>query len=153
MASGANDCPEVVTTGSSDPHDSNNRSPGDRGDERPFTKRKRACKAKAWIDMIKIDNGKRAQCIHCKECFVTPATRTTTTLNRHITNCTEKKKADRKQQLLNFQRVSDEDQATSYSFPVLTTGKYDPAATRELISHWVLMHEHPFSIVEEHGLK
>nr|GEV75339.1 hypothetical protein [Tanacetum cinerariifolium] len=65
--------------------------------------------------------------------------------------CKSKKKdADRKQQLLNFQRVSDED--TSSSFPVLATCKYDPATTRELISHWVLMHEHPFSIVEEHGL-
>ncbi|PWA91150.1 hypothetical protein CTI12_AA093260 [Artemisia annua] len=37
MASGANDSPELGATGSSDPHDSNNRSPGDRGDERPFS--------------------------------------------------------------------------------------------------------------------
>ncbi|PWA81065.1 hypothetical protein CTI12_AA191900 [Artemisia annua] len=72
MASGANSTPEVGATGSSDPHESNNKSQGDRGDEHQFTKRKRACKAKAWNDMIKIDNGKRAQCIHCKECFVMP---------------------------------------------------------------------------------
>ncbi|GJT92248.1 zinc finger BED domain-containing protein RICESLEEPER 2-like protein [Tanacetum coccineum] len=41
---------------------------------------------------------------------------------------------------------------TSSLFPILATSKYDPTTTRELISHWVLMHEHPFSIIEEHGL-
>nr|GEY51144.1 zinc finger BED domain-containing protein RICESLEEPER 2-like [Tanacetum cinerariifolium]GEZ08117.1 zinc finger BED domain-containing protein RICESLEEPER 2-like [Tanacetum cinerariifolium] len=133
MASGANNSLELGATGSSDPHNSNNQSPtGDLGDEQQFAKRKRACKSKVWVDMIKIDNGTRAQCIHCKGCYVISATGTTTTLQRHVSNCTEKKKADRQQQLLNFQRVFDEDKGTSSSFP----GKYDPTATRELISHW-----------------
>ena len=84
MASGENENPELGATDSSDPHDSNNRSSGDHGDEHPFTKRKRACKSKVWIDMIKIDKGKRAKCIHCKECFVMPDSGTTTPLQRHI---------------------------------------------------------------------
>ncbi|GJW89229.1 alpha/beta hydrolases superfamily protein [Tanacetum coccineum] len=104
-------------TDSSDPHNSNESPTGDLGDEHQFKKRKRSFKSKVWIDMIKIDNEIRAQCIHCKGCYVIPATGTTTTLQRHLNNC-----------------------------------KYDPAATRELISHWVLIHEHPFSIFEEHGL-
>ncbi|PWA37115.1 Zinc finger, BED-type [Artemisia annua] len=61
MASGENENLELDATGSSDPHDSSNRSSEDRGDENPFTKRKRASKSKVWIDMIKIDNGKRAK--------------------------------------------------------------------------------------------
>ncbi|PWA91153.1 hypothetical protein CTI12_AA092210 [Artemisia annua] len=123
MASGENENPELGATASSVPHDSSNRSSEDRGDENPFTKRKRASKSKVWIDMIKIDNGKRAKCIHCKECYVIPPSGTTTTLQRHISGCTEKKNADRKQQLLNFQRVSDGDQGTSSSFPALTTAE------------------------------
>ncbi|GJY91231.1 hypothetical protein Tco_0506427 [Tanacetum coccineum] len=148
MASGTNNNPpELGANGSN----SNNQSQtADLGDEHQFKKRKRACKSKVWIDMIKIDNDIRAQCIHYKECYVIPDTGTTTTLARHLKNCHQKKDADRKKQLLNFQRVSDED--TSSLFPVLATSKYDPTTTRELISHWVLMHEHPFSIVEEHGL-
>ncbi|GJY49988.1 zinc finger BED domain-containing protein RICESLEEPER 2-like protein [Tanacetum coccineum] len=119
MASGANNNPpELGANGSN----SNNQSQtADLGDEHQFKKRKRACKSKVWIDMIKIDNDTRAQCIHCKECYVIPDTGTTTTLARHLKNCHQKKDADRKQQLLNFQRVSDED--TSSSFPVLATGK------------------------------
>ncbi|GKD48556.1 zinc finger BED domain-containing protein RICESLEEPER 2-like protein [Tanacetum coccineum] len=82
-------------------------------------KRSRSDKSKVWMDMIKIDNDTRAQCIHCKECYVIPDTGTTTTLAGHLKNCHQKKDADRKQQLLNFQRVSDED--TSSSFHVLAT--------------------------------
>ena len=74
-----------------------------------------------------------------------------TTLKRHLEACKVKKLNDSKQQLLNFQRVSDENQDSS-SCPTLTTGKYDLATTREPIAHWVLMHEHPFNIVEEDGL-
>ncbi|XP_031264306.1 zinc finger BED domain-containing protein RICESLEEPER 2-like [Pistacia vera] len=32
------------------------------------------------------------------------------------------------------------------------SGKFDMLKMRELIAHWVLMHEHPFTIVEEEGL-
>ncbi|GJV51095.1 zinc finger BED domain-containing protein RICESLEEPER 2-like protein [Tanacetum coccineum] len=86
--------------------------------------------------MIKIDNDTRAQCIHCKECYVIPDTGTTTTLARHLKNCHQKKDADRKQQLLNFQRVSDED--TSSSFPVLATdnASANDAAMKILVAHY-----------------
>ncbi|XP_031273843.1 uncharacterized protein LOC116132334 [Pistacia vera] len=32
------------------------------------------------------------------------------------------------------------------------SGKFDMMKMRELIAHWVLMHEHPFMVVEEEGL-
>ncbi|XP_031262368.1 zinc finger BED domain-containing protein RICESLEEPER 2-like [Pistacia vera] len=32
------------------------------------------------------------------------------------------------------------------------SGKFDMSKMRELIAHWVLMHEHPFTVVEEEGL-
>ncbi|GKC66505.1 hypothetical protein Tco_1099103 [Tanacetum coccineum] len=61
MASGANNNPELGATGSSDPHNSNNRSPTrDLGDEHQFTKRKRTCKLNKPIDMGKtlLDDGR-----------------------------------------------------------------------------------------------
>ncbi|KAH6805932.1 hypothetical protein C2S51_030763 [Perilla frutescens var. frutescens] len=33
----------------------------------------------------------------------------------------------------------------------LTDGKFDMAKMRESVAHWILMHEHPFTIVEEEG--
>lgn len=44
-----------------------------------------------------------------------------------------------KQAILNVQRVGDACGDTI--FLALTTGKYDHDTTRELIAHWVLMHE------------
>ncbi|GKB95839.1 zinc finger BED domain-containing protein RICESLEEPER 2-like protein [Tanacetum coccineum] len=151
MALDANGNIESGATGSSDHNHFINQAQENQSEEHHFTKRKRAKKSKVWIDMIEIEDGKRAQCIHCKDKFAMNATATTTTLKRHLESCKVKKFNDSKQQLLNFQRVSDENQDNS-SYPALTTGKYDPATTRELISHWVLMHEHPFTIVEEDGL-
>ncbi|XP_022774076.1 uncharacterized protein LOC111316371 [Durio zibethinus] len=35
--------------------------------------------------------------------------------------------------------------------PTLTYGKFDMVKMREAAAHWILMHEHPFSIIEEEG--
>ncbi|XP_022715071.1 zinc finger BED domain-containing protein RICESLEEPER 4-like [Durio zibethinus] len=35
--------------------------------------------------------------------------------------------------------------------PALTDGKFDMVKMREAAAHWILMHEHPFSIIEEEG--
>ncbi|GJY88514.1 zinc finger BED domain-containing protein RICESLEEPER 2-like protein [Tanacetum coccineum] len=99
------------------------------------------------LEVDSVGGVRKAQCIHCKDYLSLSATSTTTTLKRHLETCGAKKASMGKQQLLNFQPVSDDSK-----FPALTTGKYDPAVTRELIAHWVLMHEHPFSIVDEEGL-
>nr|GEZ82719.1 zinc finger, BED-type [Tanacetum cinerariifolium] len=78
MASGANNNPPKL--GANGSNSNNESQTADLGDEHQFKKRKRACKSKVWIDMIKIDNDTRAQCIHCKECYVIPDTGTTITL-------------------------------------------------------------------------
>lgn len=124
-------------------------------EENQFTKRKRTKKSVVWKDMIEVetDNGRKIQCIHCKEHFSISSTATTTTLKRHLQTCKAKKVAMNNQRLLNFQPVSNTNTGEQETFlPMLSNGKYDPAITRELISHWVLMHEHPFTIVEEEGL-
>ncbi|GJV66743.1 zinc finger BED domain-containing protein RICESLEEPER 2-like protein [Tanacetum coccineum] len=120
MASDANGNIESGATGSSDHNDFINQAQENQSEEHHFTKRKRAKKSKVWIDMIKIKDGKRAQCIYCKDKFAMNATVTTTTLKRHLESYKVKKFNDSKQQLLNFQRVSDEDQDSS-SYPALTT--------------------------------
>lgn len=35
--------------------------------------------------------------------------------------------------------------------PALVDGRFDMMKMRESMAHWILMHEHPFSIVEEEG--
>ncbi|XP_027178012.1 zinc finger BED domain-containing protein RICESLEEPER 2-like [Coffea eugenioides] len=37
------------------------------------------------------------------------------------------------------------------TLPALHTGKFDMEAMREAAAHWVLMHEHPFTVLEEEG--
>ncbi|XP_031272230.1 zinc finger BED domain-containing protein RICESLEEPER 2-like [Pistacia vera] len=54
-----------------------------------------------------------------------------------------------RQQHITFPVVSF-DVGTSI-LPALS-GKFDMMKMRELITHWVLMHEHPFSVMEEDGL-
>ncbi|GJY34536.1 zinc finger BED domain-containing protein RICESLEEPER 2-like protein, partial [Tanacetum coccineum] len=90
----ANGNMELGTDGSSGPNDSNNRAQENPAEENQFTKRKRAKKSKVWIDMVEIDDGRKAQCIHCNDQSVMNATATTTTLKRHLETCKKKKLAD-----------------------------------------------------------
>lgn len=64
-------------------------------EENQFTKRKRTKKSVVWKDMIEVetDNGRKIQCIHCKEHFSISSTATTTTLKRHLQTCKAKKVA------------------------------------------------------------
>ncbi|GJU45422.1 putative zinc finger, BED-type containing protein, partial [Tanacetum coccineum] len=78
---------------------------------------------------------------------------TTTTLNRHLENhCRKRKLVMKKQGLLNFQ-PDDSNVGSSEPglAPAIVNGKYDHIRMRESIVHWILMHEHSFSIVEEAG--
>ncbi|XP_027174346.1 zinc finger BED domain-containing protein RICESLEEPER 1-like [Coffea eugenioides] len=69
---------------------------------------------------------------------------------RHRENCFVRKAKLRKaeqQTKINFQ-PADERFST---VPPLHTGKFDMEAMREAAAHWILMHEHPFTILEEEG--
>ncbi|KZV24930.1 pentatricopeptide repeat-containing protein [Dorcoceras hygrometricum] len=49
--------------------------------------------------------------------------------------------------MLNYQPVSN-----SYFQPPLISSKFDMGRMREAAAHWILMHEHPFTILEEDEL-
>lgn len=56
----------------------------------------------------------------------------------------------KQQQRITFQVVDPTSNAQIMT-SALTDGTFDMMRMREAICHWILMHEHPFSIVEEEG--
>ena len=48
-------------------------------------------------------------------------------------------------------QVVDPDSMSHVVTPALVDGRFDMMKMRESMAHWILMHEHPFSIVEEEG--
>ncbi|CAA0842935.1 Unknown protein [Striga hermonthica] len=115
-----------------------------------FRKKERAKTSKAWDDFKEVDVGddKYYECKHYKVKLKKTKTSTTTSMLRHLSPCTVKLKKLRQpqQQKINFPTAN-----SSIPHPYLHTGKFDMAAMRESAAEWVLMHEHPFSIVEEDG--
>nr|DAD38918.1 TPA_asm: hypothetical protein HUJ06_013240 [Nelumbo nucifera] len=81
-------------------------------------------------------------------------------MGRHLKSCIPRKvalkaKKQHKQQMtLNFQPIDSnvdvEIVGPTLLDPIVAT-KCDHSKMREAIAHWVLMHEHPFTIVEEEG--
>ncbi|KVH89777.1 Ribonuclease H-like domain-containing protein [Cynara cardunculus var. scolymus] len=73
-------------------------------------------------------------------------------MHRHLESCVMKAKHVRQQKLINF-LPSDSSTGTNQSgfVSALNNGKLDMLKMREGIAHWITMHEHPFSIVEEEG--
>ncbi|GJT12801.1 core-2/I-branching beta-1,6-N-acetylglucosaminyltransferase family protein [Tanacetum coccineum] len=123
------------------------------GDEQPKVERTK--KAKAWSEFEKVEkNGiTKMKCNHCGSLLAYTKGGTTTTLNRHLEiHCIKRKLVMKKQGLLNFQ--PDDSNVSSNEpnlAPAIVNGKYDHIRMRESIAHWILMHEHSFSIVEEVG--
>ncbi|XP_031268347.1 zinc finger BED domain-containing protein RICESLEEPER 2-like [Pistacia vera] len=123
------------------------------GDENqnPIQKQKRAKTSVAWSEfkeMVLPNGTKKAECIHCKVKLCINATGSTTQFNRHLSQCL-RRKASMGQQHISFPSAGNDVPTTI--LPALS-GKFDMSKMRELITHWVLMHEHPFTVVEEEGL-
>ncbi|OMO54906.1 putative Zinc finger, BED-type [Corchorus capsularis] len=93
-------------------------------DEERVPENKRAKTSTVWSEFKDVtSNGTDfGQCIHCKKQIKKNKSRSTTQFKRHLETC-----------------------------PALTNGKFDMAKMREAAAHWILMHEHPFSIMEEEG--
>lgn len=111
-------------------------------------KRKRKKTSSCSDDFVEINRPNKSlrwQCKHCKHDLAHNATGTSH-LKTHLNNCIAKRLHDHKQKILNFQR-----EGSSVELPLMLTpsGKYDTLKTREAISHWIMMHEHPFIICEE----
>ncbi|XP_031272706.1 zinc finger BED domain-containing protein RICESLEEPER 2-like [Pistacia vera] len=98
---------------------------------------------------VVLPNGtKKVECIHCKVKLCINATESTTQFNRHLNWCF-RRKASMRQQHISFPSIGNDVPTTI--LPTLS-GKFDMLKMRELIAHWVLMHERPFTVVEEEGL-
>lgn len=96
----------------------------------------------------------KISCIHCKRMFAKNKTTPTTQLHRHLKDCAiflrakaiqDNEKLTETQ--LGFAR-SDVDPAAC---PGLHDGKFDMEKMKESLAYWIMMHGHPFSIVEEEG--
>ncbi|XP_027083792.2 zinc finger BED domain-containing protein RICESLEEPER 2-like [Coffea arabica] len=112
---------------------------------------KRNKTSEAWDDFDEVEeNGLNyAICKHCKKKLSRGKSKQTSSMWRHRNRCSARKASIRKaeqQTKLNFQPADD-------SFPTLPplSGKFDMEKVREAAAHWVLMHEHPFTILEEEG--
>ena len=94
----------------------------------------------------------KVRCKYCKSPLSILATKSTTHLNRHLDTCLKKALHLKQQQMINF-LPSDSSIGTNQSgfVSALHNGKFDMLKMREGISHWLTMHEHPFTIVEEEG--
>ncbi|XP_072076617.1 zinc finger BED domain-containing protein RICESLEEPER 2-like [Arachis hypogaea] len=129
----------------------------DNEDEGVIHKNKRKKTSFVWqhFKEVKLSNGVvKNQCVHCKRKYAITDSKATSQLNRHLkNNCPSyRKMVLAKQKKLNFPQ-SDSAEHPNVISPMLVTpgGKYDHARQREATAHWLMMHEHSFSIVEEFG--
>nr|GMD96962.1 zinc finger BED domain-containing protein RICESLEEPER 2-like [Ipomoea batatas] len=100
---------------------------------------------------LHLDAGvQKVECIHCHHRFAFNKTGTTTSYKRHQDKCAMRKKTVQvvdNQTKLNF---LPSDGVSSY-IPPLHHGRVDMEVVRESIANWIMMHEHPFTLVEEAG--
>ncbi|KAL0453629.1 UNVERIFIED_CONTAM: hypothetical protein Slati_1341000 [Sesamum latifolium] len=93
-------------------------------------------------------------CIHCKKMYTKSKTVATTQLHWHLQSCANylKVKADKpKDGLLQTQLAFGSSSVDLTAYPSLYVGKFNMEKMKESVAHWIMMHEHPFSIVEEDG--
>ncbi|XP_031277065.1 zinc finger BED domain-containing protein RICESLEEPER 2-like [Pistacia vera] len=125
-------------------------------DVNPFARKKRAKTSVVWNDFKEVilpDNTKKTECIHCKAKLAITVSGSTTHLSRHLNSCVRRILFQKQQQ--RFFQAQAGDMGTSGEtdnlVPILTNGKFEMVKMRELVANWVLMHEHPFTVVEEEG--
>ncbi|KAK4429112.1 hypothetical protein Salat_1211400 [Sesamum alatum] len=115
-------------------------------------------KSAVWEDFIEVkdtDGVMKISCVHYKRMYSKTKTTPTTQLHRHLQSCPKylKAKADKaKDGLLQTQLGFITSSMDPSSCPSLYSGKFDMEQMKESLAHWIIMHEHPFSIVEEDGL-
>nr|GMD14586.1 zinc finger BED domain-containing protein RICESLEEPER 2-like [Ipomoea batatas] len=120
--------------------------------QQDFQTNKRKKTSCVWDDftVIEPDGIKKAKCNHCHQQFTLTKSGTTSSLKRHQAKCVTRKtnlKMIDQQMKLNFLPS----EGVSSSIPPLHPGKFDMELMRESATHWIMMHEHPFTILEEVG--
>ncbi|KAK4435396.1 hypothetical protein Salat_0703000 [Sesamum alatum] len=115
-------------------------------------------KSAVWEDFTEekdADGVMKISCVHCKRMYIKTKTTPTTQLHRHLRSCPKylKAKADKAQDgFLQTQLDFMTSSMDPSSCPSLYSGKFDMEQMKESLAHWIMMLEHPFSIVEEDGL-
>ncbi|KMT03829.1 hypothetical protein BVRB_8g189720 [Beta vulgaris subsp. vulgaris] len=131
--------------------DSNQELGGDE-DDHPF---KRGRKSEVWKNMEDpiIRNGEwKTQFKHCKSRYTVSKSGTTSHTKIHFSNCAQRKLKLKQQSMINF--FPSDSSAGKPNFrgvSALHNGKLDMLSMREGIANWIVMHEKPFSVVEEEG--
>ncbi|XP_022716285.1 zinc finger BED domain-containing protein RICESLEEPER 2-like [Durio zibethinus] len=114
--------------------------------------KKRQKTSAVWLEFKEVilsDGSKKGECVHCKKKLAINTSKSTTQFKRHLTTYVKRKIFQNQQQMINFQLVNT--CGDVQILPALTDGKFDMVKMREAAAHWILMHEHPFSIIEEEG--
>ncbi|OMO54853.1 putative Zinc finger, BED-type [Corchorus olitorius] len=125
----------------------------DLDDEEGGNAKKRAKTSSVWSEFtdVSLSNGVEVrECVHCKKQIKKNKSKSTSQFKMHLDSCVRRKISQNQQNKITFQPkdVGDGDIQLQ---PALTNGKFDMAKMREAATHWIHMHEHPFSIVEEEG--
>nr|GEV95439.1 putative zinc finger, BED-type [Tanacetum cinerariifolium] len=118
-----------------------------------FKSKKRKTTTKVWDEFKKIklhDGCEKVECHHCKNRLSIPASESTTHFGRHLKSCTKQAIFQKQQQRITLQ-VVDPDSMSQVVTPAHVDGRFDMMKMRELMAHWILMHEHHFTIIEEEG--
>ncbi|XP_057791289.1 zinc finger BED domain-containing protein RICESLEEPER 3-like [Salvia miltiorrhiza] len=139
-------------TGGSADGETGGSGDGDTGgaeDDLHFQLKKRQKTSKVWLEFNVIDAVNKAECKHCKSRLSILKSKSTTHLSRHLACCLKRKLNQKQQQKISLEPINEN--SVSMASIALTDGKFDMRKMREAIAHWILMHEHPFTIVEEEG--
>ncbi|KAG6520199.1 hypothetical protein ZIOFF_017237 [Zingiber officinale] len=119
-------------------------------EEEGFQTKKRKKISEVWNDFDTVDRSKKAKCKHCQSIFTLGKSGATSSLLRHRLNCVKRKinlRAAEQQSKLNFLPTD----SASPSILTVHSGKFDMEQMREAAAHWIMMHEHPFTILDEEG--
>ncbi|OMO56718.1 putative Zinc finger, BED-type [Corchorus olitorius] len=123
-------------------------------DEEGGPDKKRAKTSTVWEEFKDVSsNGTDfGECIHCKKQIKKNKSKSTTQFKRHLETCVRRKFFLNQQRTISLQPKDLGSGGGGIQFqPALTNGKFDMGKMREATTHWILMHEHPFSIIEEEG--
>ncbi|XP_074572365.1 zinc finger BED domain-containing protein RICESLEEPER 2-like [Curcuma longa] len=119
-------------------------------EEEGFKTNKRKKISEVWNDFDTVDGSKKAKCKHCQSLFTLGKSGPTSSLLRHRLHCVKRKiylREAEQQTKLNFLPTD----SASPSILTLHSGKFDMEQMREAAAHWIMMHEHPFTILDEEG--
>ncbi|KAK8998876.1 hypothetical protein V6N11_070057 [Hibiscus sabdariffa] len=131
------------------------RNVEDESESHPFKRAKKSVVWKEFGEPERVGNSKvwKVPCVYCKALLTISKGGPTTHLKRHSDKCVQRKVHIRQQQKLINLLPSDSTAGSPSSgfVSALHDGKFDLLKMREGIAHWIVMHEHAFSIVEEEG--